>query len=227
MRPVARVFFLIPRGTHVAPGSNVLRLLAGRIALGVALLVPEIASAQSKGEPDRNAGAVVVRVRPQASGLSYRVRALDESGAQPVSTCTGSCVLYLLPGRYSLELFDHGRSMGKRTLRVQQDATWSVAPQNRTLKWVGLGGGIAGPIAIVASGPLIFGSHDSATPGKIGAGLILGGIFLTTVGWILYADNVRPSVDTMPSRQEAWLRRLRVGATPTRGGASFSAGLRF
>lgn len=90
---------------------------------------------------------------------------------------------------------------------------------------VGLGAGIAGPVAIVASGPLILGSYDNATSGKIGAGLALGGVFLTTVGWILFADNLRPIVDTTPTREASWLQRLCVGAAPT--GASLSAGLRF
>lgn len=183
---------------------------------------------------------VLIRISPEQSGLSYHLRPDDDCDAEP-AVCQGSCTLELAPGRYSLEVFDHGKRAGSQVVRVKKSVTWHVHAQNRTLKSVGLAMGIGGSVLgfvglNLATLSLMSsmcegsdcGSDTDQRRAAVGWLMVVGGAGLSIPGWILFARNRAPidSIEKAPEKQ-SWTHRLRVAVAPTRGGAHLSAGWTF
>lgn len=180
---------------------------------------------------------VRIDLSPDRPGLSYKLRSEQAKPGQSPDSCDGSCTLYLAPGEYSFEILDHGHPAGSGTVDVKYDAVWRVKPPNRALEWVGLGAFITG-IGAAGTGLYLLGvsvfdqmgenppkSHRFYFP--IGLGLGAAGAVLIPVGWHWFWANRSPVYASEKINKDAWLRRIRVGALPTPGGASFAASWSF
>lgn len=184
-------------------------------------------------EPD-----VQIDLSPSKAGLSYTVRSEQPRPEQLPDSCDGSCTLYLAPGEYDFQLFDHGHAAGSGTVHVKRDAVWQVKPQNRALEWVGLGAFVTG-VGAAATGLVLLNlslfdqmregpppdSHRFYVLGGLGLGA--AGAVLIPLGWHWFWSNRSPVYESRKIRKDAWARRLRVGAAPAPGGASVAASWTF
>lgn len=181
---------------------------------------------------------VRIHLSPRQPGLSYRFTPENGQNGEMPDRCEGSCTVYLRPGDYDFELFDHGRRVGTQAVTVRHDAIWRVKPQNHALEWFGLGSFVVGAAAagtgvfLMGQGAMDAMCEDSAcaTHGNdfaIGFGLGLAGAVLMPLGWHLFWPNRAPVVESYRTDKQGWTRRLRVGVAPARGGAHFSAAWAF
>jgi hypothetical protein len=230
------------RARHAAGAAMVLALCGGsRAALAEPTLSPdelpppgEYTPLPGKSdEPD-----VRIHLSPRQPGLSYRVIPEREQSEGSPDRCEGSCTLYLAPGDYTFEVFDHGRRVGTQMVSVKYDANWWVKPQNRALEWFGLGSFVVGSAA-AGAGVFLMGQgvmdsmcEDSSCATHqndfaIGFGLGIAGAVLMPVGWHLFWPNRQPIVGVHKVDKTGWTHRVRVGAAPTDGGARFALGWTF
>jgi hypothetical protein len=121
----------------------------------------------------------------------------------PVAQCSNYCDFWALPGRYTLYLKDPATGEQHDVgLRIRDSARYAVDPGDDTARNVGLGLGIAGPVALftglILTLPLVFANicEDSncvtdadRRAANIGLGFLLGGVVMTPVGWTLFASN--------------------------------------
>ena len=182
----------------------------------------------------RTCGSILSPDRP---GLSYRIQSEQAQPGHPPDSCDGFCTLYLAPGDYHFELFDHGHPAGSGTVDVKYDAVWHVKPQNHALEWVGLGAFVIGAGAAATGLYLVFrasidqmgenppASHRLYFP--IGLGLGVAGAVLTPLGAHWFWGNRSPVYKSTKIQKDAWTRPIRVGVAPMPGGATFAARWKF
>jgi hypothetical protein len=121
----------------------------------------------------------------------------------PVVECSNYCDFWALPGRYTLYLKDPATGEQHDVgLRIRDSARYAVDPGDDTARNVGLGLGIAGPVALftglILTMPLLLSSLCEDTncvsdadrrAANIGLGFLLGGVVMTPVGWTLFSSN--------------------------------------
>jgi hypothetical protein len=160
--------------------------------------------------------------QPQA-----RYELLDPDFPDPVAVCTGSCTVYVMPGRYRLHVSaTAGTREGTSTMRIEHASRVSISPRTYSSRWVGLGTAIAGMGALVG-GMALFAVPDSPSgslsDSRFTAGLVtfLAGAALTPIGWVVFGKSFHPSVRVLPARTDDNEATARLGIGP--GGLSFSA----
>ncbi len=182
---------------------------------------------------------VRVHIAPPRAGQRLRIAPVHNDDAVALN-CDAECVLDLVPGHYRLELFDRdGRSLGSTRVDADIDALWRITPPDRTAYWAGLTTGIAGATLIMAGFFLIspvlpIGGNechnDCATDTQrrwagIGFASILVGAIATPIGWVTFAHNRRPSVESAAPPPLDPPPRFSAAITP--GGAALSMQMAF
>ncbi len=162
-------------------------------------------------------GTVTLRLHSDQPEVRYQLFA--PGGPAPVASCTGSCTVYVKPGRYRLHASRTSSTReGSIVVHVQSDSRVLVSPRGYASRWIGLGTAVAGMGMVVGGLAAAVAGNDTVT--RIGAATFLAGAAMTPVGWVIFGRSYRPSVRLLPEREDDEAR-ARLGIGP--GGLSFSA----
>jgi hypothetical protein len=123
----------------------------------------------------------------------------------PIARCTTPCVAHLWRGRYRLFVHETPETnAGSRVVDIETPGDLVVHPRSPSMGPVGLTLGIAGPVAAIAGIALLLGggcggcSQSEPSVEIAGAGLLLGGLVATPIGWVMFGRSRHPGVSTKP-----------------------------
>jgi hypothetical protein len=184
--------------------------LTASCLLGAALFVAtghaRAQSATAAEQEESPPGAVRVHVTSAETPLNVAV--VPRRGHAAVAACTTpECVLWLLPGRYTLRARNpkEGEEFDL-SLRVDYASEFQLSPGDYQLRTAGALIGVAGPIAIIAGAIALFegiaetecdecSTKNSGSTARAGGFVaILVGAIATPAGWVMYAEN-RPHLE--------------------------------
>lgn len=167
-------------------------------------------------------GEVAVHIHSDQPAARYEL--FDPDFPKPVAGCTGSCTVYVLPGRYRLTVSPtHSTRAGTSSVRVEHGTRLEVSPRGYASRWAGLGTAVGGMGTMVAGVTLLAtGSKASGSRFAVGLASFLMGAAATPIGWVIFGKSYRPSVRVLPPHHgEGDAASARFGIGP--GGLSFSA----
>jgi hypothetical protein len=185
----------------------------GKVAAAVPPGAPIVAAGVASKVPAKAPDTIEMAIRfdDEPAPLTVVLYQLNpRSGV--VSTwadCKTPCVVRVQPGAYRLLV--HATSAtrsGERPVLLERPSTLWVSPDSYSQRWIGLGLGVGGFLAMVTGFALLapqigacaseYGC-DSATVGSTtGAILLLSGLLAASPGWFIFARSFSPDVDTRP-----------------------------
>jgi hypothetical protein len=161
----------------------------------------------------------------------------------PVVRCRTPCVAHVPPASYRVYIHAEADTLaGSRTVNLAGPSYVTVTPDEPTERWLGLGLGIGGVVAIPTGLVLILvdalndvacigdepcrDTTHLAVPGVL---LLLAGLVATPVGWILFGQSFKPDVTVQPARvvQPTGALPLRVGIDAHQNRAGLRLGVTF
>jgi hypothetical protein len=189
-----------------------------------------VGQARAQGQAWPNAAHVAIYT---GTG-SMHLRLVPAGSKEAVADCVGICDFSALPGRYTL--YTHDASTGadhELSLRIRRSSRFQLQQGDDGLRDAGLVVGITGSVSVVAGlfmvMPLVLSSmcedwnctsDDERLVGRIGLGLMLGGIVATPIGFTMFAHNRTKLklIDESPYEAQSSGPSLRLGVMGVNGG---------
>lgn len=131
----------------------------------------------------------------------------------PIVSCPGPCRVVLVPGTYQVAVRETEHTVsGSREIDVRGPTRITMDPDTTEHRSVGLGLGIAGPVAMVTGIALLVSAwddchyHDGSSRTRCGNdgaetfGLLslVAGLTATPVGWVMFGTSFKPEYDVSP-----------------------------
>jgi hypothetical protein len=130
----------------------------------------------------------------------------------PLLRCVAPCSANVAPGKYRLYVDATEETLrGTSTITLNGPSYVIVTPETPSTRWIGLGLGVAGTLALPTGITLLtVGLVESSTCDEdpschqelVAPGLLalVGGLVLAPMGWIMFASSYKPGVEIRPAR---------------------------